>query len=120
MERVNVSDSQFEPKDDAVVEPKLPDSPEVIQIKEDLGDYKALSSLADSEGGRLLLTNLRKDIASDVESIMGLFRGADLDLRCAVAKLVADFNMYRVLRNADENVKLADEALAELLKSEKN
>lgn len=112
MESVNVSDAQLAPNADA-----LPPSAEVLEVKEDLGNYKALSALADSEGGKLLLTNLQNDIAADVTSIMSLFRGEELALRCAVAKLVADFSLYRVLRNADENVKLADEALAELLKN---
>jgi hypothetical protein len=115
MESVNVSDADLQPQEP---QPKQPDSPEVVEVKEDLGNYKALSALVDSEGGKIVFRTLQKDIAADVETIISLYNGDEMALRCAVVKLKVDYNMYRLLRNADPNVKLAEEKLSELLKSE--
>ncbi len=99
--------------------PKV-DSPEVASVKDDLGAYMAVEGLASTEGGKVLLLNLQRTVASDVETVISLFRGSDVDLRCAVAKLSADLTLYRVLKRAPENARLAKEELAKLLEIEKD
>jgi len=95
---------------------RIAQSPEAQEIKADLDRYKGLGALADSAGGKELTRLLRKDMATDIETIMALFRGDEMELRCAVAKLISHLGVYRVLLNADENAKLASDALEELLK----
>lgn len=95
------------------------DSPEVKEIKDDLDKYKSLLALTHQDGGKLLLTMLQADISADIETIMSLIRSPDIDLRCAVAKLKADLGLYRVLKRAEENVILAEDALKSVLETQK-
>jgi len=95
---------------------KIAQSPEAQEIKADVDEFKALAAMADSTGGKYLAIRMRKDIATDVETIMALYRGDEMELRCTVAKLISHLALYRLLLNADENAKLASDALDELLK----
>lgn len=95
-------------------EPK-PESEEAGEIRKDLVKFKEINVVAQSPGGKRLVGNLKRKIADDVDSIMAKFKGEEIELRCAVAKLIADLEMYKTLINADENVKLASDALAEAL-----
>jgi len=54
-----------------------------------------------------------------VESIISLVKADEVSLRVAVAKLMSDLTIYRLLVNAEENVKITEEELEALLQSEK-
>lgn len=90
--------------------------PKIVQ--EDIDKYKAIAAIAEQEGGKILVAGLKEDIAADIENILSLFRGEDMDLRCAVAKLKADLALYRILKRSPENAKLAVGALEKLLEIE--
>ena len=87
-------------------------------VVDDIHKFKAITAIANQEGGKILIDNLREDIKTDVEGIIGLFRGDEIELRCAIAKLKADLGLYRVLIRAEDNAKLAEEALAKFLEIE--
>lgn len=91
------------------------DTPEKKEMLDDLDRYKALDAIVNQEGGKVLLATFRTIIAQDVENILSLFRGEEMALRCAVAKLQVDLSFFRVLIRAKENAKLTEEALEKLM-----
>lgn len=96
------------------------ESAEVKAVKKDLGDYMAVEGLAQTEGGKVLVNSLVDSICSNVESILSLVKSPELELRCAVMKLASNLNMYRILKRAPENARLAKEELSKLLEEDKN
>lgn len=92
--------------------------PAIKEVEDDLGKYKAIASALETEGGKLLLESLRQDIASDVERLSGLLNGTQTEMQSAIAKLNVDLNFYRVLKRANNNVILAEEALQKLLEED--
>lgn len=98
--------------------PEKPDSPQVKEVKDDLGTFKAIEAITHQEGGKILMSRMKDEIRDDIESILSLARGAEMDLRTAVIKLKADLNLYRVLKRSKANVRLAEEELSKLLEDE--
>lgn len=96
------------------------ESTEVKGVKKDLADFMAVEGLANSEGGKVLIENLKISIAADVETIISLFKGSEMDIRCAIAKLSSHLTLYRILKRAPENARLAKEELSKLLEEDKN
>lgn len=96
-------------------ENKKLDTPEIQEVKDDLGKFKALAALSNQEGGKILLEAQKSAITDSIELIMSLFRGEEMLLRCAVAKLIANLDLYRVLKRAEQNAKLTEEELSRLL-----
>lgn len=86
----------------------------------DLEKFKALEAVSESEGGKILIDTLKGDIRDDIETIMSLFKGDEMELRCAVAKLKSDLTLLRVLLRSKENVKLTEEELQRLTEIEKS
>lgn len=85
-------------------------------IKEDVKKMKALAAIPNTEGGKLLIDSLGKDIVNGVETLIGSYKEAtDIKLRATIAKLQADLGLLRVLTRAEENSKVAQEALKNLL-----
>lgn len=91
---------------------------DIQSVEADVKHYKGLDVLAKSEGGETLLSHLKERIASDVEIVCSLLKGADTDIRAAIAQLKADLYVYRVLLNAEQNAKIAIEELEALLKKQ--
>lgn len=87
-------------------------------LTEQLGKYRGLDVLADSEGGKTLLASLRHSIANDVEAIVSLIKAPDVELRVAIAKLASNLSVYRTLTNAKENATITEEELNALLSRE--
>ncbi len=96
------------------------ESAEVKSVKKDLGDYMAVEGLAQTEGGKVLVNSLVDSICSNVESILSLVKSPEMELRYAVMKLASNLNMYRILKRAPENARLAKEELSKLLEEDKN
>ncbi len=88
-------------------------------IKKDLGKYKALKTLSESEGGKHLSDACLKTIVSTIEMIA--YTGKPLKIEeyiSLAAKLSEQMSMYRVLINAKKNVELTTEALKIALEEE--
>lgn len=105
-------------RDDAAPE-KKPLSPQAKEVLEDVDKYRAIAAILNQEGGKILVESIKSDILRDVDVILGLFKGPEMDLRAAVAKLSVDLNLFRALKHAPENATLAEEALSKLLEEEK-
>lgn len=89
---------------------------EAQELEAEAARYKGLAVLAASDGGKELISNMKDRIAADVESLSGLLKGSDADIRAAIAQLRSDVYVYRVLVNAEQNAKIAMEELESLLK----
>lgn len=96
-----------------------PKSPEMREVEDDVGKYKAIEVVLNMKGGKLIMATLRKDIADIVDGLPSLLKAPEVELRAAVARLGATLSMYRVLKHAPENAKMAEEALSKLLEEEK-
>jgi len=81
------------------------------EIEEDIKKYKAISAIANQDGGKLLIESLRKDIKRDIDIILSLFDGEELKLRMAVVSLKKNLSLLKVLVGSQANFEMAQEAL---------
>jgi hypothetical protein len=85
-------------------------------VRKDIGDYSALESLKNSEGGKILIKNLQKDIIGSIDSIVSKYKSCELSEMIAwAAKLSTSLAIYRSLNRASKNKKLAQIELETLL-----
>jgi hypothetical protein len=89
---------------------------EKSEIQEDVKTYKSLEAVANSDGGKILIDNLKKDVVNGVESLFSLYKnGSDIEIRTTIAKLQANLSLLRSLTRSSQNKKLAQEELKKLL-----
>jgi hypothetical protein len=91
-------------------------NPQKAELLEDIAKYKDLKILAASEGGKLLISALRTDIISAVES---LSQYRDLEYKDFVtisSKLHVLLNVYKSLTQAQSNEKVLLDILEEQYK----
>lgn len=81
-----------------------------LEVQKDIQTYKKLEALSNSEGGKTLIRNLRKDIVDDIDSLISHWNGSETELRSWTLKLKTDITMLRSLIRARSNKKLAIEA----------
>ncbi len=77
------------------------DTPEVKEIKDELGVFTALEAVANSEGGKVLITTHMSDVVSIVDALgahYGTYSHAQLMSMCAEMKTKLD--MVRTLTRA--------------------
>jgi len=89
------------------------------EVKEELSTYKKLSALKDSEGGKILITSIRRDIESTITTLTASYLELDeVRLKALCAKLDTDSSMLMVLLNADKNKEQAKEILKSMTENE--
>lgn len=89
------------------------------EIKKDVEKYKSLEVLADSDGGKILIETLNKDVINTVDWLASNFtevNHTELIARCAVLK--SSLATLRTLKNSKKNVELAEDALKEALSTD--
>lgn len=85
------------------------------EVEEDIGKYKALQVVVESEGGEILIQSLNKDIINTIDWLSSNYKTAshsDLIARCAL--ISSHLGVLRTLKNASKNIELAEAALKEL------
>jgi hypothetical protein len=86
-------------------------------IVQDLGKAKALSSLADSEGGKLLIDTLKSELVSGIDSLVIAYKSAShSELIAICANLKARLDLLRSLTRAKEAKEVLENILADALK----
>lgn len=86
------------------------------EIEKDIAKMAKLESLALSDGGKLLLESIKSDIGSSVDNLIsGYKKLPHIELIAIIAKLEANYGMYKALNRASKNKKLAKEALELIL-----
>lgn len=85
-------------------------------LLEDLGKYKALDSLSDSEGGKIIIGTLRTSIASEVSVLVSGYKEMpEQELRARLAKISAYVPLVQSLVRAKVNKENLEEELKESL-----
>jgi len=84
------------------------------EVEKDIKTYKSLSALANSEGGKLLIKTLRKDIKSDIDTICSLVNEDEMKLRVAIMSLKKNIALLQTLTRSKKNLELALEALEQV------
>jgi hypothetical protein len=88
---------------------------DVQAVAEDIDKYASLKAVADSEGGKVLLQALNRDITGAVEALVAAYKTApEHELRALVACLEARIQLARTLNRAGTNLELAEDVLKEL------
>lgn len=88
------------------------------EIIQDIGNYKALEVVANSDGGELLIQSLNKDIVNSIEWLVSNFKEATHnELVSHIAIIKSNMGILRTLKNAKTNVELAEEALKQELET---
>jgi hypothetical protein len=87
-------------------------SESVKDIANDLDKVAALSALADTEGGKVLIKSLMQDIMSDVDRISNGYKILTTQEFIGIgASLKTNIDMVRVLSRAKENKNFLEELL---------
>jgi hypothetical protein len=77
-------------------------------VRKDIGNYSALESLKNTEGGKILINSLQKDIIGAIDAIVSKYKSCELNEMIAwAAKLSTSLAIYRSLNRATKNKKLA-------------
>lgn len=86
------------------------------EIQEDVSLYKSLDALAHSDGGKILIDSLGKDVVNSVDNLTAKYKEAShIELISIIAKLQSDLSLLRVLTRAEKNKEQAQEELKKLL-----
>jgi len=84
------------------------------EILKDLKKYTDLKVLMQSEGGKVLTDNLKKDIARFIDRLTSDFREVEHSVLIGhCASLQANLSLLRALQNSESNAKLVQEVLEE-------
>jgi hypothetical protein len=80
-----------------------------------LGEYKALDALKDSEGGQLIIDRLRDSIVYEVNSLIAGYKDMpELEIRTRLSKLSIFVPFVQALTRAKSNVEGLKEDLIKL------
>lgn len=85
------------------------------EVESDISNFKAIEAVVNQEGGKIIVSNLEKDIINSVETVCASDKLSDMELRIAVIKLRTNLAMLRMLKRAPKNRVMAEEALLKLL-----
>lgn len=92
---------------------------EIEKLQDDLDNLKKLDVIADSEGGKVLIETLTKDIVSSIDSLCSNFQTAShIELIAVIAKIKERLNIIRVLTRAKENKEFLSKEIKEMLVNE--
>jgi hypothetical protein len=85
------------------------------EIETDRENYLALSLLAESDGGKVIIANLLKDVAGTVERLSMDYKTAT---HFEIVRLCSDLNsklsLYRSLTRAKGQLEIVDDVIASL------
>lgn len=87
------------------------------EVEKDIGTYQALEALKNSEGGRILIASLQKDILSCIDILSSKYKElTHTEMIALSARLGERLTLFRTISRSSKNKKLAKETLDELLK----
>lgn len=89
----------------------------IEEIKDDIGKYTKLEILGDTEGGKDLIAYLEENFISLIDELTGKYKIED-NLTPIIAEIDITLKLLRMLTRAEENKKLAINALRDEEKRE--
>lgn len=91
----------------------------VKEIKADIKLYSELEALKNSNGGKILIKSLLKDIIAGLENICGSYKTAThIDLITRIADIDNKMTIFRSINLSTKNKTMAREALKEVIQEE--
>lgn len=85
-------------------------------IQKDIGNYSMLEAVKSSEGGKLILNSLKRDILATIDAIAGKYKDAThAELIALSARLSERITLFRLISRSSTNKKLALEELELIL-----
>lgn len=91
------------------------ENPEVDELLEEIGVQHSLRAVADSEGGKLIIKQSKREITALIDELCGTYKkGTHPELVSIIAKIEARTAILRILLKADKNVRDAEMYLEEL------
>ncbi len=90
----------------------------IESIKKDTRKYAAIEAVANTEGGRVLISGLKKDLIDTIDNIATNYKDiSHVELVALSAKLSAKLSLLRSIELSKKNKELASEALEEAMKN---
>lgn len=89
---------------------------DVEQARQQTELFAALTKVGESADGSVLVTALRRQISSDIDSILANYKTAsDIEIRANLSKVDSNLTILKALGRARENFNASDEYLKELM-----
>jgi len=89
------------------------------EVKKDIKKYSAIDAISNSEGGKIVISSLQKDVVSVIDEMISKYKVAShTELISLCATLSARLTLLRVLNRSKKLKKVALEELDFLLKEE--
>lgn len=89
------------------------------EIRTDLDKYKSLEALQHSDGGKILIESCLGDILITVETLASQFKDlSHIEMITQCARLNERLAVYKVLKNAEKNKRIVEQALKEALEQD--
>lgn len=86
------------------------------EIREDIKKYSAIEAVALSDGGKLIMTSLKKDIVSSVDKLCSDYKEAShTELIATISQMASKIALLRTFNRSSKNKKIAQEELELLL-----
>lgn len=96
--------------------PELYKQPHIQELVDQSDRLHSLKSLATTEGGKELMKLLVRDTVNSLHSLRANYKTATYtELIAIISNMAAHYDTARVLLNAEDNEKMADEQLEEFL-----
>lgn len=87
-------------------------------LKKQQKTYQSLNSLYNTDGGKVLVDSLIKDVLNSVEHLANQYKNMDVhEFQAICAEYSAKMALARTLTRAEHNLKVVDEAIEEGLSS---
>ena len=83
------------------------------EIQEDIKKYSSLEAVGKSEGGQIILKDIKQDIVSTIDQLANYKELSHIELIALCAGLSEKLTMMKIMRNAKKNKDMAIEALDE-------
>ena len=84
-------------------------------VKKDIGTFSALEAVKNSEGGKIILAALTKDVVASIDTISSKYKDCNYEQLVALcARLSERLALYRTINRSSKNKKMAQEELSVL------
>lgn len=91
----------------------------VEEIKKDIKKFSAIDAISNTEGGKIIVKSIQKDVISSIDDLSSKYKTAThIELISLCARLSERLSLLRVLNKAKKLKKLAQEELEFILKEE--
>jgi response regulator of citrate/malate metabolism len=85
------------------------------EILDDIDKFKSIEVLNHTDGGKILVNTIFKDVVNTVDTLAVIYKTATLpELQAHCASLQSNLALLKVFKNAKKQVELAEEALKSL------